>query len=348
MPAPADIYSGAPVADVPADLMVTRMPSSLTRTRIARWAACLAAAALVTAPSRAADGQAADVERFAYDAASDLDVRLTPIEEPPGARVYDVSYASPKGGRVTALLVTPRESPPSRRFAGVLFGHWGGGDRSEFLPEAILYARAGVVSLLPAYPWTRPAPWRNALRYFEDPPHDLDVQIQAIVDLRRGFDLLIARPDVDRARLGYVGHSFGAQFGAILTAVDRRMKAAVLAAGTPTMAAIWLEGDDPDLVAFRSKEPQLVEKRISTLAPLDAIRFVGRAAPIPLLFQFARYDQNIPKAAAERYYEAASSPKEIRWYPTAHDLNDPQAVADRAAWLGRRLGFGRVNLPASR
>lgn len=65
-----------------------------------------------------------------------------------------------------------------------------------------------------------------------------------MVDLRRGLDLLLSRPDVDRHRVVYIGHSLGAQWGAILTSVDRRMKATVLIGGVPDAAAIWLESVD--------------------------------------------------------------------------------------------------------
>jgi cephalosporin-C deacetylase-like acetyl esterase len=47
----------------------------------------------------------------------------------------------------------------------------------------------------------------------------LDMEIQAVVDLRRGIDLLLARSDVDPKRLAYVGHSYGAQWGSILSAL---------------------------------------------------------------------------------------------------------------------------------
>jgi cephalosporin-C deacetylase-like acetyl esterase len=281
---------------------------------------------------------------FAYDVAQPLDVRSTVLEEPAGAVVHDVSYTSPKGGRVTALLVTPRGPGPH---AAVLFGHWGGGDRAEFLPEAILYARAGVVSLLPSYPWTRPAPWRRSLRYSSGPEHDFELYVQAVVDLRRGIDLLTGRPDVDASRLAYVGHSYGAQWGAILAAVDRRMKAAVLAGGVPDLEAIYRESDDPDYVELRTTDPKRVDRLLAVMQSLAAVRYVGQAAPMPLLFQFAKYEQGFPKSAMERYYAAAREPKEIRWYPTAHDLNDPQAIVDRAAWLRTRIGMGVVALPSA-
>src|SRR5262249_38760609 len=140
--------------------------------------------------------------QFDYDTKKLLDVKEKLLYRKGGAAVYDVTYASPKGGRVTAYLVVPEAKGPH---AGLVFGHWGPGNRTEFLPEATLYARAGAVSLLIDYPWRRPAPWRKALKGFDDPESDYRAFVQAVVDLRRGFDLLAARPDVDARRLAYVG-----------------------------------------------------------------------------------------------------------------------------------------------
>jgi hypothetical protein len=75
---------------------------------------------------------------------------------------------------------------------------------------------------------------------------------------------------------------------------------------------------------------------------VDAINFVAQAAPIPLLFQFATFEQNFSRAAMERYWNAASEPKSQEWYDTAHDLNDPRALVDRAHWLEKQIGFPAV------
>jgi len=282
---------------------------------------------------------------FEYDPGVPLDVTGTVIGERDGASIHDISYASPKGGRVTAYLIVPSGKGP---FAGILFGHWGGGNRTEFLSEAILYARAGAVSLLVDYPWARPEPWRHRLQYFANPENDRDAYIQAVVDLRRGIDLLRSRDDVDPQRIAYVGHSYGAQWGAILSAVDRRMRTCILAGGIPDAAAIWREGDDPDIVEARKSVPaEVLDKYLSTLAPLDAVGYVPHAAPISLLFQFARLEQNFKEPAMQRYAGAASEPKTVLWYDAGHDLNDVQALVDRAAWLRRKIGIRPVRLPAS-
>ena len=278
--------------------------------------------------------------QFDYDAKQPLDVKEKLLHSRAGVTVHDVSYASPKGGRVTAYLVVPAGEGP---FAGLLFGHWGPGNRTEFLPEATLYAKAGAVSLLVDYPWVRPAPWRRPLRGPDDPEADHAAFVQAVVDLRRGLDLLAARPDVDRKRLAYVGHSFGAQWGAILSAVDGRLRTAVLMGGIPDQSAIYAEGDDPAVVELRKKTPkEKLAKFLQSGARTDAVHYVGHASPTPLLFQFARYERYFKEAAMERYAKAATGPKEVKWYDTGHDLNDVQALLDRAGWLRAKVGLGRV------
>jgi cephalosporin-C deacetylase-like acetyl esterase len=123
---------------------------------------------------------------FDYDQNASLDVREVGVINRNRVRIHDITYASPKGGRVTAYLVVPVDSG---RHAGMVFGHWAYGTRTEFLPEAMLYARAGVVSLLVDDLGVRPAPWRRNAPGSE-PEAVRNNFIQSVVDLRRGIDLL--------------------------------------------------------------------------------------------------------------------------------------------------------------
>jgi dienelactone hydrolase len=286
----------------------------------------------------AADFQSV-VHLFDYDAKQALDIHDKIIEEFSDGTLHDITYTSPKGGPVAAYLVVPKGKGP---FAAVLFGHWGNGTRAEFIPEAKIYARAGAVSLIPDYPWERPQPWHKALDHFDKPELDREIEIQAVVDLRRGIDLLLARPDVDPKRLAYIGHSYGAQWGSILSAVDKRMKTSVLMAGVAEIADIFLRGAAPWLVEFRKSQPAgQLEKYAQVTGDIDAIHFVGHAAPIPLLLQFANYEQYFDNTSMQHYIVAASEPKKVFHYDTGHDLNDPQALLDRYDWLANYIDLQR-------
>jgi len=276
---------------------------------------------------------------FDYDQHAALDIKEVAVINRNGVRIHDISYASPKNGRVTAYLVVP---DAKGRHAGVVFGHWGYGTRTEFLPEAMLYAKAGAVSLLVDDLDVRPAPWRRSAPGSE-PQAVRDNFVQSVVDLRRGIDLLRARADVDPQRIAYVGHSSGAHWGAILSAVDRRLKTVVLMAGVPSETTILLESDDPDYVNFRQTTPkEQLDNYFKTVISLDAISFVPHARPTPLLFQFARFERYFNEASMQRYAQAASEPKLVLWYDTGHELNDNRALIDRANWLRRYIGIGAV------
>jgi hypothetical protein len=43
-----------------------------------------------------------------------------------------------------------------------------------------------------------------------------------------------------------------------------------------------------------------------------------------------------------KYARAASEPKIVEWYDTGHDLNDLQALIDRANWLQRQIGMKSI------
>ena len=276
---------------------------------------------------------------FDYDQKAPLDIKEVGVIKRDDALIHDITYASPKNGRVTAYLVVPARRG---RYAGVVFGHWGHGTRTEFLPEAMLYARAGVVSLLVDDLDVRPAPWRRNAPGSE--PYAVRANfIQSAVDLRRGIDVLIARSEVDPNRIAYVGHSSGAHWGAILSAIDRRLKTVVLIAGVPEEKTILLGSDDPDFVNFRQSTPkEQLDNYFRIISPLDAINFVPHSRPTSLLFQFARFERYFNEAAMQQYARAASDPKLVLWYDTGHELNDLSSLVDRAKWLQRHIGMKPV------
>jgi predicted esterase len=273
---------------------------------------------------------------FDYDQRAPLDVKEHSVEEREGAKVYDISYASPQGGRVTAYLVTPATKG---RHAGIIFAHPAGGDRKSFLPEALTMAGVGAVSLLIDDPSTRPAEWRRRIFVFTEPENDRATYIQAIIDLRRGVDLLAARPDVDAKRLGFVGFSFGATLGGILAGVERRIKAYALMGTAARLSDFWRSGDTPSLARLRSSlTKEQLDKYIETTAPFDAVHYIGHAAPSATLFQFGRRDGNVPEKLALEFYQAGSKPKEIKWWDGGHELND-EALRHRAEWFRSRIGI---------
>ncbi len=67
------------------------------------------------------------VHLFDYDQTTKVDMHEAHVVATDDYIIHDISYESPKGGWVTAYLVTPPGEGP---FAGIIFLHPGGGDRS--------------------------------------------------------------------------------------------------------------------------------------------------------------------------------------------------------------------------
>jgi dienelactone hydrolase len=276
------------------------------------------------------------VHRFDYDQKASLDVHESGVEDRDGVQIHDISYASPKGGRVPAYLVVPSGRGP---YAGILFGHWAKDgsavrNRKEFLDEAIALAHAGAVSLLIDAPFARPE------FHPEDAPLSSQEPLteqQQVIDLRRGIDLLLSRADVDPTRIAYVGHSFDAAVGGILAGVERRIRAYVLMAGTFNIGQ-YVHSDTPRMVAFRKQvaEKQL-DQYLATWDWLDPVHYVGHAAPAAVLLQYAESDEFVSNVQRQQDILLFSRPRTIRIYGgTDHALN-AAARLDRYRWLRREV-----------
>jgi dienelactone hydrolase len=282
------------------------------------------------------------VKLYGYDGAAALDVREQGVESRHGVKIHDISYASPKGGRVPAYLVTPGGAG---KFAGMLFMHGGNGNRSSLLPGAIAFARAGAVCLLIDSPLNggRAIPGER-LADFTKPERMRAAMIQNVIDLRRAVDLLIARKDVDPHRLGYIGASYGGTIGGVLAGVEKRIKAYALLVGIGSIGEFLRNSPHPSAVQSRqAMSGAQVERSISILDDVQPIHYIGRAAPSAVLFQNGKQDAFMPISSVERYHAAGSEPKLFRWYDAGHSLN-VEAFRDRADWFAKQLGI-RAAIP---
>ena len=277
-----------------------------------------------------------DLTHFEYDRSALLNVKELSRQDRAGVTIHDITYASPRGGLVPAYLVVPAGKG---KFAGVVWGHWmmansPTANRSEFLEEAIALARAGVVSVLIDSPYVRPG-------FKEDPDpfssQGPDIVARQVVDLRRAADLLLARDDVDPKRIAYVGHSFDANCGAILDAVDKRFATFVFMGNPQSTRDFVLNSASPNMVAFRKSVPN--DKLMSYLDThnwADPGAYAGHLGPAPALFQYAMHDQFVEVSAAKHYFEMSAGPKEIRFYDSDHALN-ADARRDRIDFLRKHL-----------
>lgn len=276
----------------------------------------------------------------AYDSAMPLGLREEdePREED-GATVHDVSWLSPFGGRVSAWLVVPEGDGP---FAGLVYLHGSETWRDDFLDEALAMAHGGAISLVLDAPFARRGDDRRpALLAFEDPEAERAMTAQAVVDVRRAYDVLAARGDVDPERIGFVGHSWGASLGVVLAAVDPRPSALVLITGRPSWTG-FLSASDEEWVA-REREragAEAWDRYLRLMAPLDAMAEIGNIDASRLYLQYGTADAVVPTDVSAELIDAASGARSDL-YDAGHAL-DEAATADRAGWLVARLGLAPI------
>lgn len=266
-------------------------------------------------------GGGGEDDPFAYDADAPLDVREEASRREGGLRMHEVTYASPKGGRVPAIVVVPNGDGP---FAGLIVQHGMPGTRRDLLPFAQDLARLGAVAVMIDAPFARRS--GEPVRFDR---RDRAEQIQLIVDLRRAVDLLLARDDVDADRIGYLGISYGGAMGGLLAGVEHRIAAFVLAVGDGGLVEHFSGPDD----ASRT----LPKAWVDAMTPIEPLRYVARAEA-PLLFLSGRFDEAVPPADARRYQRAAPESKQVKWYDSGHFLPS-EAECDWATWLGEHIGI---------
>jgi dienelactone hydrolase len=238
--------------------------------------------------------------------------------------VRDITVPAGDLPDVPAYLVLPGRPVRPDGAPAVLFLHWYdpravNGDRTQFVAEAIRLAARGVVSLLPqqGFPWTG------------DPAGDAgDVAAieRELTRIAGALDVLADQSEPDGRPVVVVGHDYGAMYGALLAARDRRVSALAALAPDATwehwFLAYWLGSAGPPADAYA--------RLFADVQPLDAVARV--AAHRPVLLQFADDDGYVDAGTRARFAAAAPAAR-LKVFPRAGHHLDLAALTDRAAWL---------------
>jgi predicted esterase len=210
------------------------------------------------------------------------------------------------------------------------------------LPLAKDLVRTGAVVLTISAPSAR-IPGKDWITFT---PQDRDEQIQLMVDLRRGVDLLTQQEKVDASRIGYIGYSYGAAMGGLLAGIEPRIKAYGLMVGDGGLVNHFTDDGEP-IGGFERFDPARRESWLEAMEPIEPIHYVGHASPSALFFQNARFDQLVSEEDALAYQAAGSEPKKVQWYESGHGLPE-QAFLDMVGWLAEQIGIEAEKFNLSR
>lgn len=246
---------------------------------------------------------------------------LPPPAVAPALRARAFEYTS-RGDRVPGLLLLPAESRGPLPL--VLVQHGAGGSKDAAYLDAVRlrWVQRGVAVASIDFPLHGE---RASAKLSEQllatlaagahPSADSAALIgelvrQSVTDLSRAVDALTALPEIDAARVAYVGFSLGAILGSLYVPYDPRVRAAILAVGGA--------GIGPPA--------------------LDPTAHLGRFAPRPLLLVNASRDERIPRSAAEALHAAAGEPKQIEWFDAGHTDLPGAALKRMWGFLATHLG----------
>jgi len=161
------------------------------------------------------------------------------------------------------------------------------------------------------------------------------LQGKYVWDARRAIDYLVSRPEVDRARIGMIGHSLGGQETLFTTAADLRIKAAVSSCGFASLAVLKR---DRILHNFALFVPGLAEAG-------DYGAVLALVAPRPFLVAARTADPIFPRdgieatvAAARGAYAAQDAADRLgTFYEDGEHQFSPAMREAAYAWLDRWL-----------
>ncbi len=162
------------------------------------------------------------------------------------------------------------------------------------------------------------------------------LQAKMLWDLSRGLDYLAVREEVDRRRIGCLGHSLGGQETLFLSATDRRVAAGVSSCGFSSYRALFDGAINHNFAAY---VPGLLRYG-------DLNRVLGLVAPRPFLVLAGKDDSIFPLAGvratvrgARVAYDGARDRLRLGIFPGGHDFSAGMRQA-AYTWLDHWLTPG--------
>jgi serine/threonine protein kinase/dienelactone hydrolase len=256
---------------------------------------------------------------YSYDK-TPLQAVVESTEETGGWKRQKITFAAAYGNeRMTAYLFLPQKaSPPYQTvvyFPGAAAIRTRSSADSPQLEEFDFILKSGRAVMFPVYKSTYERADSLKRGIPDTTSNYRDHVIAWSKDLGRSIDYLETRPDIDHDKMAYEGASWGAAMGALLPALEDRLRALVLIS-----PGLFLQKPLPEV---------------------DQLNFVPRVK-VPTLMLSGRFDFIFPVGTSqEPMFRLLGTPKEDKrrvLYETAHDIPRTQMIKETLDWLDRYLG----------
>jgi eukaryotic-like serine/threonine-protein kinase len=255
---------------------------------------------------------------FAYDK-TPLDAKVEQEKPTPFGIRQKITFAAAYGGdRMMAYLFLPSSGKPPYQVVVTFPGSGSIETRSSEsldLGRIDFLQKSGRAVIWPIYKGT----YERGGDLHSDYPTPTTLYKDYVImwgkDLGRSIDYLETRKDIDSSRIAYYGLSWGATLGAILPAVEPRIKANVL----------YVAG-----LEFQHALPEV-----------DQINYVTRVRQ-PTLILNGEFDFFFPPETSQRpMFELLGTPpgqKKRLVFPGGHSVPRTEMIKESLLWLDRYLG----------
>ena len=255
---------------------------------------------------------------YGYDKVS-LEAKVEEEKPTPLGIRQKITFAAAYGGeRMMAYLFLPSSGKPPYQVVVVFPGSGAIEARSSQsvdLSRVDFLQKGGRAVMLPIYKGTYERGGDLRSDYPSATTSYKDYVIMWAKDLSRSIDYLETRKDIDSSRIAYYGLSWGAALGAILPAVEPRIKANVL-----YVAGLYLQRALPEA---------------------DQINYVTRVKQ-PTLILNGEFDFFFPAETSQRaLFELLGTPRENKKrlvFPGGHSVPRTEMIRESLLWLDRYLG----------
>ena len=230
-----------------------------------------------------------------------------------------VSFTAAYGGeRMTAWVYIPRNARPP--YQSVVFfpgsNSIGAAPFTGALPGVMSFVPpGGRVAVFPIYKSTHERSDSLRSDLADQSIFWRDHVVMWVKDYRRTLDYLSSRPDMDTTKFAYFGFSWGGYMGAIIPAVEPRIKATML-----YVAGLTMERGRPEV---------------------EPINYLPRIKS-PVLMLNGKYDFFFPSETAQKpFYEflGTREPDKVwKVYEGGHDVPRTELIKESLAWLDKYLG----------
>ena len=234
---------------------------------------------------------------------------------------FDAAYESE---RMIAYLFLPKESVPP--FQTVIFFPDASAATETSFTESInpyrnidYILKNGRAVMFPIYKTTYERKDESYHCAGSSESHQYtECMVKCVKDYSRSIDYLETRKDIDTANLGYLGDSWGGRMGAIIPAVEDRLKLGVLIRGGVSKIKKFPEADEFNYVSY---------------------------VKIPVLMLNGKYDFIFPyESTVKPMFDLLGTPeqnKKLVLYETDHFVPKSEIIKETLNWLDKY--FGPVN-----